>query len=118
MNSAILFLAIAMVFGVWIVIRSRRTKNAIIEYFSNNALVIDVRSKNEFSQGHFRTAVNIPIDQFEAGIKEVGADKNRPIIVYCHAGSRAAVAETILKKNCFTKVINARNYDALKKYEK
>jgi rhodanese-related sulfurtransferase len=118
MKSTILFLALAVMFGIYMVIRSKTTKNTIAEYFRDNALVIDVRSKQEFDQGHFKTAVNIPIDQFEGRISESGTDRRKPIIVYCHAGSRAAMAENILRKNGFLKVINARNYDALKKYEK
>jgi len=117
MISNLIFLAIAILFVIYLFIRSKTTRNGITEYIKAGALVIDVRSKQEFDQGHFSKAVLIPIDQFEVRIKEVGADKQKPIIVYCHAGSRAAVAETILKKNGFTKVINARNYDAMRKYD-
>jgi phage shock protein E len=115
MNSAILFLIIAVLILLFIIMKSRATKSAIGKYLKNNALGMDVRSKQEFSQGHFASAVNIPIDRFEARLGEVGSDKDRPVILYCHAGSRAALAETILKKNGFSRVINARNRDALRK---
>lgn len=115
--SNLVFLAIAILFVIYLFIRSKTTSKGIAEYLKAGALVIDVRSKQEFDQGHFSKAVLVPIDQFEARLKEVGADKQKPIIVYCHAGSRAAVAETILKKNGFSKVINARSYDALRKYD-
>jgi phage shock protein E len=117
MISNLLFLALAVLFIIYLVVRSKRSGSVIAEYLKAGALVIDVRTKQEFDGGHFSAALSIPVDQFESRLREVGADKGKPIIVYCHAGSRAAVAETILKKNGFTKVINARNYDALRKYE-
>jgi phage shock protein E len=117
MKSNFVFLAIAILFVLYLFIRSKTASKGIAEYLKVGALVIDVRSKQEFDQGHFSRAVLVPIDQFEARLKEIGTDKQKPIIVYCHAGSRAAVAETILKKNGFTKVINARNYEALKRYD-
>jgi phage shock protein E len=118
MNSSLVFLILAAALVAYLFIKSWKTKKIIAEYLKDGARVIDVRSKQEFDQAHFTTAVNIPIDQFEAKIKEIGADKRKPVIVYCHAGSRAAVAETILRSNGFSKVVNARGYEALKKYER
>jgi phage shock protein E len=117
MISTVLFLCLAVLFGVYMIIKSKTTSRGIAEYLKAGALVIDVRTKQEYDQGHFSTALSIPVDRFEVRLKEVGTDKQKPIIVYCYAGSRAAVAETILKKNGFTSVINARNYDALRKYD-
>jgi phage shock protein E len=117
MKSTILFLVLAVLFGIYMVIKSKTISKGLGEHIKAGALVIDVRSKQEWDQGHFSKAVLIPIDQFEARLKEVGTDKQKPIIVYCRSGTRAAVAETLLKKNGFTKVINGRNYDALKRYD-
>ena len=104
-------------FGIYMLVKSQTTKHTIAAFLKSGALVIDVRSKLEWGQGHFSTAVHIPVEQFEARLAEIGSDKSRPIIVYCRAGTRAAVAETILRKNGFAKVINARGLDALKKYD-
>jgi len=117
MKSAILFLVIVVIFGIFLYIRSRIMNKTIADYLKKNALVIDVRSKPEYNGGHFSSAVSLPIDQFEARIKEMAPDQNRPVIVYCHAGSRAAMAEGILRKNGYTQVINARGFEAMKKYE-
>jgi phage shock protein E len=117
MNSTILFLAIVAISGVFMVIKSQTMKKTIAAFLKSGALVIDVRAKQEWDQGHFSTAVLIPVEQFEARLAEVGADKGRPVIVYCRAGTRAAVAETILRRNGFTKVINARGLEALKKHD-
>lgn len=118
MISTIFFLVLAVLFVLFIIIKSKMASRSIGGVIKAGALVIDVRSRQEFEQGHFSTAVNIPIDQFEARLKEVGPDKERPVIVYCHAGTRAAVAGEILKKNGYLKIINARNMDALRKFGK
>lgn len=118
MKSTIFFLILAVLFVLFIVIKSKMMSRSIGGFIKAGALVIDVRSRQEFEQGHFSTAVNIPVDQFEARLQEVGPNKERPVIVYCHAGTRAAVVSEILKKNGYLKIINARNRDALRKFDK
>lgn len=77
------------------------------------ALVVDVRTPGEFKSGHLPGAKLIPINQVSARINEFGADKNRPVVVYCHSGSRSGKAEGILKQNGFTNVHNGGGYSAL-----
>jgi len=58
------------------------------------ALLLDVRSPDEFSDGHIEGAVNIPVDQVGARLSSLPRDK--PIVVYCAMGSRSAAAATRL----------------------
>jgi phage shock protein E len=58
------------------------------------ALLLDVRSPDEFSDGHIEGAVNIPVDQVDARLSSLPRDK--PIVVYCAMGSRSARAATLL----------------------
>ena len=67
------------------------------------ALVLDVRSPDEFAAGHLPGAVNVPVDRLEASLKEVGAPE-RPVVVYGHSGRRRRWAAEILQKNGFKKV--------------
>lgn len=82
------------------------------------ALVLDVRSEDEFAGGHLERAENIPVDQVEAQLdaigKKVGGDKSKPIAVYCAAGGRAARAKQMLEKAGYTHVTNAGGYSQLK----
>ncbi|HTX19304.1 MAG TPA: rhodanese-like domain-containing protein [Bacteroidota bacterium] len=70
------------------------------------AKVIDVRTKEEFSEEHFPNAVNIPIDQISRRLSELGG-KGEPIILYCATGARSAFAARMLKSAGFTDVVNA-----------
>ena len=69
---------------------------------SSNVLVIDVRTPEEYAQGHLKGAINIPLSDLPLRIG--GLEHNRPIIVYCQTGSKSAQASTILVRAGFTKV--------------
>jgi rhodanese-related sulfurtransferase len=59
------------------------------------ALLLDVRTEEEFAAGHIPGAVLLPYDELAAKFRE--ADKGRPIVVYCRSGRRSAIArETLL----------------------
>ena len=53
----------------------------------DSMMLIDVRDADEFVDGHFKTAVNIPVDQLEDKIKTLPADK--PIVFVCGTGARS-----------------------------
>lgn len=79
----------------------------------NGALIVDVRSPGEFRSGHLPNAKLIPVNQVSARINEFGANKDRPIVVYCRSGSRSGKAESILKQNGYSNVHNGGGYGAL-----
>ena len=66
-------------------------------------LILDVRTDDEFNARHLDGAVNIPVEDLQARIAEL-TDKKRPIIVYCHSGSRSAKAAALLTRAGFTQV--------------
>ena len=82
------------------------------------ALVLDVRSPEEFASGHLDRAENVPVDAVPGNIDAIaamlGGDKSKPVAVYCARGGRAATAKTALERAGFTNVTNAGGYDALK----
>ncbi len=53
----------------------------------DSMMLIDVRDADEFENGHFKTAVNIPVDQLEDKIKTLPSDK--PIVFVCGTGARS-----------------------------
>ncbi|MEE4261413.1 MAG: rhodanese-like domain-containing protein [Desulfobacteraceae bacterium] len=53
----------------------------------DSIMLIDVRDADEFADAHFKTAVNIPVDQLEDKIKTLPADK--PIVFVCGTGARS-----------------------------
>lgn len=88
------------------------------ESIANAALVIDVRTEEEFASGHLARAENIPVDQVESRVDAIASklngDKTKPIAVYCASGGRAGRAKGMLEKAGFTHVTNAGGYTDLK----
>ena len=68
------------------------------EYVRNtmNLLVIDVRSRKEFADGHLVHAVNIPLYAFQREVKNIPS--NVPILLHCQYGYRALQAYKLLRR--------------------
>ena len=80
--------------------------SSIDEKIKAGALVVDVRSVEEFEEEHFPNAVNIPVDQVQKRLTEFG-EKDKPLVVYCASGSRSAFAARLLKSAGYVDVVNA-----------
>lgn len=65
-------------------------------------MIIDVRSEAEFATGHKEGAVNIPVNIIMQAV--VPVSKDHKLELYCSTGSRAKMAELILKHRGFTNV--------------
>jgi len=63
---------------------------------SQAPLILDVRSEQEFADGHIPGAMNIPHDQLGDRLSEIDAAKSDEIVVHCRSGHRAEIAEKIL----------------------
>lgn len=74
---------------------------------------IDVRTPEEFKEGHLKDAVNIPVDQIGARIGSVSPDKSAPVNLYCRSGRRSEAALQELKKMGYTNVTNRGGYQDL-----
>lgn len=76
------------------------SKEEMEEILSNysNAILLDVRSHQEYEEGHLNGAINIPIyDLFRDASKKL-TDKEAVIISYCTVGVRSENAINILRK--------------------
>ena len=72
---------------------------------SNEPLVVDVRTPEEFQSGAYPGAVNIPLDELQVRIAELGS-KSREITLYCASGARSAYGQRGLQQMGFTNVKN------------
>ena len=72
---------------------------------SNEPVVIDVRTVNEFKGGAYPGAINIPLDDLQSRTSELGS-KSRQITLYCASGARSAYGQRVLQSLGFTKVTN------------
>ncbi|MEY4052686.1 MAG: hypothetical protein RLZZ196_2970 [Bacteroidota bacterium] len=62
----------------------------------NGAIIIDVRTPQEFDQGHIQGSKNIPLDKIQREVKAI-KNMNKPIITVCKSGARSGMAKSILK---------------------
>lgn len=69
------------------------------------AIILDVRTVGEFSTGHIKGAVNIPLDKLSNNLDKLKA-KHKPIITCCASGMRSASAKGILLTKGYDKVYN------------
>jgi cysteine synthase/rhodanese-related sulfurtransferase len=73
------------------------------------ALLLDVRTPNEFVAGHIAEAVNLPLQALQAGSAQgLPADKQRPIVTLCATGKRSVVALPLLRAMGYTNVSSSR----------
>lgn len=75
---------------------SQITPTALLTEPPPGALILDVRTPQEFASGHVPGAVNVPHDELAARVEAGGFDRDRPIVVYCESGGRAGRAATTL----------------------
>ncbi|MBL7720037.1 MAG: rhodanese-like domain-containing protein [Flavipsychrobacter sp.] len=85
------------------------------EVIQNGAVIIDVRSTGEYSTGHAKGSVNIPLDRLQAKLS--GLDKNKPVITCCASGMRSSSAKSLLLSNGFKEVHNAGPWQNILKYQ-
>lgn len=69
-------------------------------------LILDVRTPQEFAEGHIAGAVNVPLQTMKVGIRLDNVADDQPILVYCKSGRRAALASDLLSFSGYTKVYN------------
>lgn len=60
--------------------------------------LIDVRSQQEYNQGHLNNARNIPVQQLRRKLDNMDKYKRNEVIVYCQTGSRSASVARLLNK--------------------
>jgi len=67
-------------------------------------ILLDVRTVEEFVEGHIPNAVNIPHKELEARLAELAGAKETQIVIYCRSGRRAEVAKQVLVKSGFSQL--------------
>ncbi|MBL7931642.1 MAG: rhodanese-like domain-containing protein [Bacteroidia bacterium] len=81
----------------------------LAELVKNGALIVDVRTPDEFRGGHAKGAVNIPLDQIGL-LQQKVKNKEQVIITCCASGMRSATAKGILRSKGFSNVHNGGSW--------
>lgn len=84
---------------------NRHVKNAL----KNGAVIIDVRTANEFDQGKVPGSINIPLDRIEANAIRIKG-MNKPIIFCCASGGRSGNATKIMLAKGLKEVTNGGSW--------
>ena len=85
------------------------TKEDLDSYIKQGAIIIDVRSPQEYQEGHLEGAILIPEYELVKRCEKELKDKKATIVVYCSSGSRSKRAQKKLEKLGYTKVYNLYN---------
>lgn len=78
------------------------------------AILLDIRSPQEYEEGHLANSILIPEYELRVKAKEILMDKSQPIIVYCSTGRRSKRAQRTLEKMGYKQVYNL--YQGLDNY--
>ena len=76
--------------------------NKAMDLIEDGAVIIDVRERHEFSTGHIKDAINIPLGDIDS----VDYDMDTTIIVYCASGMRSMDAAKTLSEMGYTSLYN------------
>ena len=76
------------------------------EMLKQGATLIDVRSPQEYKEGHLDGAICIPSYEIENIIKERIPDLKEKLILYCDSGRRSKKSQKLLEKMGYTNVYN------------
>ncbi|CUB05362.1 rhodanese-like domain-containing protein [Marinomonas fungiae] len=102
------------VFGINAAMASKRSDMAWQE-ISKGAMLIDVRTAQEFKAGHLKNAINMPLSTLSKSANPI--DRNTPIVVYCRSGSRASHAKRELYDMGFVNVYNGGGLEEMQASE-
>ena len=76
--------------------------NQALEIINDGAMLLDVRTIEEYNREHIPNAINIPLDQIDT----INYDKDTKIIVYCQTGVRSKEAVSKLADKGYTSLYN------------
>jgi len=85
------------------------------DYLRNGAMLIDVRSMNEFESGHILQAYNMPLDRIDVLVPSAVKDKNKILLLHCSTGVRSGLAKRKLEDLGYKNVFNLGSYDRASK---
>ena len=84
------------------------------ELMEQRAVIVDVRTTGEYSGGHIKNSINIPLDQLKNKMNKIPS--GRPVITCCASGMRSGSAKSILKANGFNEVYNGGGWQRLQSH--
>lgn len=115
-----LLIAFAVIIVVFLMVKraGQVSPEEARQHLAHNALVLDVRSPEEFGSGHLDGAVNVPLASLSQGVTDLEIPRDRPILAYCLSGTRSSMACRTLRAIGYTQVHNLGSLNRAKKIAK
>jgi phage shock protein E len=111
MNWTIALIAVVVIATFYLLKRMSFVAEATArQYLANGALVIDVRSAEEFQSGNVPNAINIPLGELRDSLPLRVKSKNQVLLLHCLSGGRSGIAQQQLKGMGYTNVFNLGSY--------
>lgn len=73
---------------------------------SRGALLLDVRTPEEFAAGHLEGAVNVPVQVLDTQWASLNVPADREVVVYCRSGARSARAKAMLEGKGVKRIVD------------
>ena len=90
--------------GIFSFLQTKDINSGVRSYLSTEgAVLLDVRTPEEYAEGHIEGSRNIPLQNIER-TESVIIDKSTPLFVHCRSGARSSQATSILKRMGYTNV--------------
>ena len=90
--------------GLFSFLQTKDINSGVRSFLSTEgAVLLDVRTPEEYAEGHIVGSKNIPLQSIEK-TESVITDKSTPLFVHCSSGARSAQATSILKRMGYTNI--------------
>ena len=83
--------------GLFGLFGGNKTSEKVADLLKDGALIVDVRTPQEYQAGHITESVNIPLNLIPNKVNELKR-KNKPIVTCCRSGARSGMAADQLRK--------------------
>jgi phage shock protein E len=95
--------------AAWLIVRrflgGKAAMSIVKQKIEAGASIVDVRSPEEFRDGGYPGAVNIPLQVLASRLAEI--PRGKPVVLYCASGARSGMAARQLKQAGYADVVNA-----------
>ena len=92
--------------GLFDFLKQSDINQGVLEYQNTQgAVLLDVRTPQEYAEGHIPGSINIPLQSIDEAEAEL-ENKDTELFVYCHSGARSSQAVALLEEMGYTKVNN------------
>lgn len=117
MNKKLLLLFVVLAGASLLALRSEPALSAekAREQLKAGAVLVDVRSIEEFAAKKLPGAVNIPVESIMTGITNCATNKSQVILLHCRSGRRSGIAETELRSLGYTNAFNIGSFEQAEK---